>query len=140
MLERRASEAGAAEQLEVRRIPGAKPVTPSTMARLEIALGASDIDRFMRQQPICRHFGQCGGCVAQHMSPELYRGWKSAALLQAFASRGIQIEPEPMRIVAAQSRRRRTRRNVDQLGNVRNGELLELDEHEDRSELERHFV
>lgn len=59
-----------------------------------------------RQQPICRHFGQCGGCVAQHMSPELYRSWKSAALLQAFASRGIDVEPEPMRIVAAQSRRR----------------------------------
>ena len=22
-----------------------------------------------RQQPLCRHFGACGGCVAQHMSP-----------------------------------------------------------------------
>ncbi|MGD9537197.1 MAG: hypothetical protein AB7P52_06430 [Alphaproteobacteria bacterium] len=56
LLERRASAAGAAEQLEIRRKPGVgtKPVTPAAMARLEIALGASDIDRFIRQQPICR--------------------------------------------------------------------------------------
>src|SRR5690606_10151921 len=65
-----------------------------------------------RQRPLCRHFGTCGGCVAQHMSPELYRRWKEAALLQAFAHRGIEIAPEPMpmpmpmRIVAARSRRR----------------------------------
>jgi len=59
-----------------------------------------------RQEPVCRHFGRCGGCVAQHMSPDLYRDWKTAALLQAFASRGIDIEPAPMRTVAAHSRRR----------------------------------
>lgn len=59
-----------------------------------------------RQRPLCRHFGTCGGCVAQHMSPERYRRWKEAALLQAFAHRGIEIEPEPMRIISAYSRRR----------------------------------
>lgn len=59
-----------------------------------------------RQQPICRHFGQCGGCVAQHMSHELYQRWKEAMLVQAFAHRGIEIAPEPMRKVAAHSRRR----------------------------------
>src|SRR5690554_2226428 len=46
-----------------------------------------------RQQPICRHFGACGGCVAQHMSADLYRRWKLDALLQAFAHRGIDIVP-----------------------------------------------
>lgn len=59
-----------------------------------------------RQLPLCQHFGTCGGCVAQHMSPKLYRRWKEAALLQAFAHRGIEIAPEPIRIVAARSRRR----------------------------------
>lgn len=59
-----------------------------------------------RQQPVCRHFGQCGGCVAQHMSPELYRPWKETMLAQAFAHRGIEIAPAPMRNVAAHSRRR----------------------------------
>lgn len=59
-----------------------------------------------REQPLCRHFGQCGGCVAQHMSPGLYRSWKEAALVNAFAHRGIEITPEPMRSVAAHSRRR----------------------------------
>jgi len=59
-----------------------------------------------RSQPVCRHFGQCGGCVAQHMSPDLYRRWKETALVEAFAHRGIEITPEPMRSVALQSRRR----------------------------------
>ena len=59
-----------------------------------------------RQQPLCRHFGQCGGCVAQHMTPELYRSWKEAVLVNAFAHRGIEVTPRPMRLVAAQSRRR----------------------------------
>jgi 23S rRNA (uracil1939-C5)-methyltransferase len=59
-----------------------------------------------RRQPLCRHFGACGGCVAQHMSPELYRSWKLSALLQAFAHRGIDITPEPLRMVAPRSRRR----------------------------------
>lgn len=59
-----------------------------------------------RSQPVCRHFGQCGGCVAQHMSPDLYRRWKQTALVEAFAHRGIEITPEPMRSVALHSRRR----------------------------------
>ncbi|MCL4766044.1 MAG: class I SAM-dependent RNA methyltransferase [Hyphomicrobiaceae bacterium] len=59
-----------------------------------------------RRQPVCRHFGQCGGCVAQHMSAQLYRSWKEVALQQAFAHRGLEVRPEPMRSVAARSRRR----------------------------------
>ena len=59
-----------------------------------------------RQQPVCRHFEQCGGCVAQHMAPELYREWKESTLRGAFASRGIDIAPEPLRTIAPGSRRR----------------------------------
>lgn len=54
LIDRRANQAGATERLEETPPPNAKPVTPASMARLEIALGSSDIDRFMRQQAICR--------------------------------------------------------------------------------------
>jgi hypothetical protein len=54
LIERRANQAGATERLEGRALANARPVTPASMARLEIALGSSDIDRFMRQQAICR--------------------------------------------------------------------------------------
>lgn len=59
-----------------------------------------------RQDPICRHFGRCGGCVTQHMSAELYRAWKTDILGQAFAHRGIEVDLEPLRIVTPNSRRR----------------------------------
>ena len=29
-----------------------------------------------RARPVCRHFGGCGGCVAQHMPEEMYAAWK----------------------------------------------------------------
>ncbi len=54
LVERRANQLGAAERLEDAAHANARPVTPSAMARLEIALGSSDIDRFVRQQAICR--------------------------------------------------------------------------------------
>ena len=59
-----------------------------------------------RQEPLCRHYMQCGGCLAQHMSPELYRDWKQASLRDAFAHRGIDAKIEPMHVVAPGSRRR----------------------------------
>src|SRR6185436_1568873 len=41
-----------------------------------------------RREPICRHFGTCGGCVAQHMSEDLYARWKRDIVLEAFRQRG----------------------------------------------------
>lgn len=54
LIERRANEVGKADWLQAHTASRARPVTPSSMARLEIALGSSDIDRFIRQQSICR--------------------------------------------------------------------------------------
>ncbi len=32
----------------------------------------------------CRHFGQCGGCQAQHLSPPAYTSWKRELVVTAF--------------------------------------------------------
>jgi 23S rRNA (uracil1939-C5)-methyltransferase len=59
-----------------------------------------------RAAPVCRHFLQCGGCLAQHMSPALYRDWKRKLVVEAFRHRGIAAEVAPLVVVDAASRRR----------------------------------
>lgn len=59
-----------------------------------------------RAEPPCRHFGTCGGCVAQHMSDDIYNAWKRGIVADAFAHRGIAVEVEPLRRIATSSRRR----------------------------------
>ena len=56
--------------------------------------------------PVCQHFTQCGGCVAQHMPDDVYIAWKQGLVTQAFRQRGIVADIQPLRRVAAQSRRR----------------------------------
>ncbi len=59
-----------------------------------------------RRAAPCRHFGRCGGCVAQHMSAELYARWKRDMLVEAFRHRGLNAEVEALRTVSERSRRR----------------------------------
>jgi len=59
-----------------------------------------------RQRPPCRHFGTCGGCLAQHMTQELYADWKRGILLAAFSQRGLEADVAPLRGIAAGTRRR----------------------------------
>lgn len=59
-----------------------------------------------RAEPICRHFLRCGGCLAQHMSPSLYRDWKRDLVVEAFRHRGIEADVAPVVVVDAASRRR----------------------------------
>ena len=59
-----------------------------------------------RIAPLCRHFGICGGCMSQHMSPALYSDWKRSVIVQAFAHRGINSEVAPLTAIAPRSRRR----------------------------------
>ena len=44
-----------------------------------------------RIEPICRHFGTCGGCVVQHMASDAYRVWKRDLVVSAFAARGLNV-------------------------------------------------
>src|SRR5262245_28462148 len=59
-----------------------------------------------RRAPACRHFGVCGGCVAQHMSQRLYADWKRGILLEALRQRGLTPEVAPLTSVPSASRRR----------------------------------
>ncbi|HEX5959328.1 MAG TPA: RNA methyltransferase, partial [Hyphomicrobiaceae bacterium] len=59
-----------------------------------------------RVVPICRHFGVCGGCVAQHMGEELYAEWKREIVVEALRRRGLQSPVAPLQRVAVGTRRR----------------------------------
>ena len=60
----------------------------------------------LRCEPLCAHFGQCGGCLAQHIDEATYQSWKMALVRQALQQHGIAIEPAPLITVAPASRRR----------------------------------
>jgi len=69
---------------------------------IEVLAGANP----QRSTPICRHFGTCGGCVAQHMSEDFYAEWKRGIVVEAFRQRGLTPEIAPLHRVPAGSRRR----------------------------------
>lgn len=59
------------------------------------------------QTPPCPHFKVCGGCVAQHMNPEIYKHWKQERIEHALSQRGIDPGVvEPIHLVSPGSRRR----------------------------------
>lgn len=70
-----------------------------------------------RARPPCRHFGACGGCVAQHMKDATYVAWKRGIAVEAMARAGIPEEKvSPLMRVPAGTRRRATfafRKNRD---------------------------
>ena len=49
-----------------------------------------------RAQPACRHFGSCGGCVAQHLDDALYADWKrglAGAALDRVGLGAVPLDP-----------------------------------------------
>jgi len=61
-----------------------------------------------RATPICRYFGDCGGCAAQHMSPRLYFEWKRDSLVAALARAGVEAEVGALIDAHGAGRRRAT--------------------------------
>ena len=55
---------------------------------------------------ICRHFGNCGGCSLQDLTPDDYRAAKRAAVQHALMQAGVNAEVLAPVIVPPQSRRR----------------------------------
>ncbi|HUW73790.1 MAG TPA: class I SAM-dependent RNA methyltransferase [Methyloceanibacter sp.] len=61
-----------------------------------------------RIEPVCPHFGTCGGCALQHLEEATYLAWKRDLMVQALKSRGLDAEVEHVRPVSLGSRRRAT--------------------------------
>lgn len=61
-----------------------------------------------RIDPACSHFGDCGGCKTQHMSPALYQRWKAGLVEEALKQAGIDVALQPLVSCAPKSRRRVT--------------------------------
>ena len=59
-----------------------------------------------RVEPICRHFGTCGGCALQHLELAAYLRWKQEQVVTTLRARGLDAEVEEVRAVPAGSRRR----------------------------------
>ncbi|MFO1171482.1 MAG: class I SAM-dependent RNA methyltransferase [Hyphomicrobiaceae bacterium] len=59
-----------------------------------------------RREPICPHFGACGGCVLQHLEQAPYLAFKRQIVADAFASRGLTPEIGEVVPIAPGTRRR----------------------------------
>lgn len=70
--------------------------------RLKAVVAASP-DRI---DPVCRHYGVCGGCVLQHLAPAPYADFKRSLVVKALADRGLSPEVAATITVPPGSRRR----------------------------------
>jgi len=90
------------------------------------------LSRFMdgpdRVEPFCPHYGQCGGCQAQHMSEALYRRWKSGIVVEAFQKRGVEAPVTDLVDAHGEGRRRATY-HVRVEGSVSRAGFMEIRSH-----------
>jgi 23S rRNA (uracil1939-C5)-methyltransferase len=88
---------------------------------------AIERDSHDRVQPLCKHFGICGGCALQHWREDRYEAWKAGLVRQALARAGIDAPTIPLRTYPVPARRRAafTARNT--------GETIAFGYHAERS-------
>lgn len=96
----------------VAQTPGGQRYVAFALPGERVAAEPGDLPRLLsapsshRTAPVCRHFGRCGGCAAQHMDDPLYAEWKREIVAGALRQRGLDVPTGPLRRVAAGSRRR----------------------------------
>ena len=73
-----------------------------------------------RIDPICPHFGVCGGCAVQHWAWERYRAWKHDLVVSALAQAGLPREVDDL-IDAHGAGRRRVVFHARRAGRARDG-------------------
>jgi 23S rRNA (uracil1939-C5)-methyltransferase len=61
-----------------------------------------------RIEPLCPHFGTCGGCAIQHWETERYRAWKHDLVTTTLAQAKIDCEVFPLIDAHGKGRRRIT--------------------------------
>ncbi len=59
-----------------------------------------------RAQPICKHFGQCGGCTLQHWILADYHVWKRSLVVEALATAGLDAPVDALIDAHGDGRRR----------------------------------
>jgi 23S rRNA (uracil1939-C5)-methyltransferase len=59
-----------------------------------------------RIEPVCPHFGTCGGCAVQHWRTDAYRAWKRGLAVTALAQAGIEAPVADLVDAHGEGRRR----------------------------------
>ncbi|MFY9640313.1 MAG: TRAM domain-containing protein [Rhodomicrobium sp.] len=112
-----AIEAMGAQGHGIGRVDGGKIFIPCTLpgetVRVELhgqKAVATKIETPSRSriEPVCRHFGTCGGCALQHWAEPAYKEWKQGLVTSALSRAGINAQIEPLRSYPVSSRRRAT--------------------------------
>jgi 23S rRNA (uracil1939-C5)-methyltransferase len=92
-------------------IPG---TLPGEIVEVDTAPGHPDRRRLVtvqqssaqRIEPVCRHFGVCGGCAMQHLAEKSYRNWKRDLVVTALSQAGIHAPVDPLIDAHGEGRRR----------------------------------
>jgi 23S rRNA (uracil1939-C5)-methyltransferase len=85
------------ERVTVEPVPG----HPDRRHLLRIEAASAD-----RIEPICPHFGVCGGCAVQHWQFERYAAWKRALVTDALAQARLDAPVETLADAHGEGRRR----------------------------------
>src|SRR5271169_192746 len=115
-------------------LPGERALVRLAAKRAELAETLSAAPG--RAEPICRWYGRCGGCAAQHMSASLYRDWKRRLVVEALKREGVAAEVGELVDAHGAGRRRATfharfpHGQADELGfmRARSHDIIGIDE------------
>ena len=73
----------------------------------DLAIPMACLAPVARAEPPCPHFGRCGGCRLQHLTPEAYAAFKRQRIVDALGRQGLPADVvQAVRIGPAASRRR----------------------------------